>query len=114
MKRSGGSMTRGMTCRQANQLRGKIRQYAGEKSYARCSVVKVEINPQGKSQYCSRCGAKGKRFFFQSGKRIFVKWGNLFWCEKCHYEANDDHNASVNTQNSVYHELHWEWRDKKR
>jgi hypothetical protein len=76
-----------MNRRQANQLRGKIRQYAG---------------------------AKGKRFFFQSGKRIFVKWGSLFWCEKCHYEANADHNASVNTHHSLYHELHWEWRDKKR
>src|SRR6266404_1785694 len=75
----GGSKSRRMNRRQANQLRGKIRQYAGEKAYARCSVVTVEINPHGTSQYCSRCGAKGKRFFFQSGKRIFVKWGkNLF------------------------------------
>jgi hypothetical protein len=29
-------------------------------------------------------------------------------------EANADHNASVNTHHSFYHELHWEWRDKKR
>jgi transposase len=110
----GGSKSRRMNRRQTNQLRGKIRQYAGEKAYARCSVVTVEINPHGTSQYCCRCGAKGKRFFFQSGKRIFVKWGNLFWCETCHYEANADHNASVNTHHSFYHELHWEWRDKKR
>ncbi len=114
IKPKGGSKSRRMNRRQANQLRGKIRQYAGEKAYARCSVVTVEINPHGTSQYCSRCGAKGKRFFFQSGKRIFVKWGNLFWCEKCQYEAHADHNASVNTHHSFYHELHWEWRDRKR
>jgi hypothetical protein len=65
IKPKGRSKSRRMNRRQANQLRGKIRQYAGEKAYARNSVVTVEINPHGTSQYCSRCGAKGKRFFIQ-------------------------------------------------
>jgi transposase len=110
----GGSKARRMNRRQANQLRGKIRQYAGEKAYARADVVTVEINPHGTSQYCSRCGSKGERFSYRSGKRIKEKWGKLFWCPVCHYEASADFNASANTHHSFYRELHWGWREKRR
>src|SRR5258707_9605166 len=61
--------SRRMNRRQANQLRGKIRQYAGEKAYARSAVVTVEVNPHGTSQHCSRCGAKGERVSFRGGQR---------------------------------------------
>jgi transposase len=108
------SKSRRMNRRQANQLRGKIRQYAGEKVYARSAVVTVEVNPHGTSQYCSRCGAKGERFSFRGTSRSVVKWGKLFGCPVCHYQTNADHNASVNMHRSFYHEMHWEWRDKRR
>ena len=49
-----------MNRRVANQLRGKIRAYAGEKAYARSAVVTVEVNPHGTSQYCSRAAARGR------------------------------------------------------
>lgn len=110
----GGSKSRRMNRRQANQLRGKINQYTKDKAYASCSTVTVEVNPHGTSQYCSRCGAKGERFSSRGGKRIVEKWGKLFFCPTCHYEANADHNASKNMHHSFYHKLHWEWRDKRR
>jgi transposase len=103
-----------MNRRQANQLRGKINQYTKDKAYASCSMVTVEVNLHGTSQYCSRCGAKGERFSYRGGKRIVEKWGKLFFCPTCHYEAHADHNASKNMHHSFYHELHWEWRDKRR
>ncbi len=36
-----------MNRRQANQLRGKIRQYAGEKAYARCSERQAHLRQVG-------------------------------------------------------------------
>jgi hypothetical protein len=33
------------------------------------------------------------------------KWGKLFFCPVCHSQANADHNASVNTHHSFYHEM---------
>src|SRR5258708_3810652 len=94
IKPKGGSKSGRMNRRVANQLRGKIRKYTGEKVYARSAVVTVEVNPHGTSQYCSRCGARGERFSFRGGQRIVEKWGKLFFCPVCHYQANADHNAS--------------------
>jgi IS605 OrfB family transposase len=113
IKRGGGSKSRRMNRRQANQLRGKINHYAKDKVFQN-GVVTVEVNPHGTSQYCSRCGAKGERFSYRGGKRIIEKWGKLFSCPVCHYEANADFNASVNMHHSFSHEWHWQWRDKKR
>ena len=93
----GGSTSRRMNRRQANQLRGKIRRYAGEQAYARASVVTVEINPHGTSQYCSRCGQLGERFSYRAGSRIVEKWGKLFWCPHCLYQVHADFNASANS-----------------
>jgi len=101
-----------MNRRQTNQLRGKINQAAREQAYA-LGVVTVEVNPHGTSQYCSRCGAKGERFSYQSGKRIGAKWGKLFSCPVCHYEANADFNASVNVHHSFYREGYWQPRLKR-
>jgi transposase len=42
-----------------------------------------------------------------------VKWGNLFFCPVCHYEANADFNASVNVHHSFYREWHWRPRQAK-
>ena len=75
-----------MNCTQANQLRGKIIQYARAKAYA-LGVVTVETNPHGTSQYCSRCGARGERFSNLNGRRVTLKWGKLFRCPVCHYES---------------------------
>jgi len=36
------------------------------------------------------------------------KWGKVFRCPKCGYEANADHNASVNMHHSFYREWHWQ------
>jgi hypothetical protein len=102
----GGSKSRRMNRRRANQLRGKINQHARDKAYVE-GVVTVEVNPHGTSQYCSRCGAKGERFSYRDGKRIAQKWGKLFWCPVCHYEANADFNASVNVHRSFYRQWHW-------
>jgi hypothetical protein len=90
----------------------KINQYARDKAYVH-QVVTVEVNPHGTSQYCSRCGAKGERFSNLGGKRIKAKWGKLFWCPVCHYEAHADFNASVNVHRSFYHEWHWRPRQAK-
>jgi hypothetical protein len=107
-----GSKSRRMNRRRANQLRGKINQHARDKAYAQ-GVVTVEVNPHGTSQYCSRCGAKGERFSYRGGKRIVEKWGKLFWCPVCRYEAHADFNASVNVHRSFYREWHWRPRQAK-
>ena len=107
-----GSTSRRMNRRRANQLRGKIREHATDKAYVH-QVVTVEVNPHGTSQYCSRCGAKGERFSYRNGQRICVKWGKLFSCPVCYYEANADFNASVNVHRSFYREWHWQPRKAK-
>jgi putative transposase len=101
-----GSTSRRMNRRRSNQLRGKINQHAREKAYAQ-GIVTVEVNPHGTSQYCSRCGAKGERFSYRNGQRIAEKWGKLFYCPVCHYEAHADFNASANVHHSFYREWHW-------
>jgi putative transposase len=108
-----GSKSRRMNRRRANQLRGKIRAHAKDKAYLQ-QVVTVEVNPHGTSQYCSRCGALGERFSYRGGKRIVEKWGKLFWCAVCHYEANADFNASVNVHRSFYRQGHWQPRTTKK
>ncbi len=108
----GGSKSRRMNRKQANQLRGKINQRAREKVYA-LGVVTAEVNPHGTSQYCSRCGALGERFSFLGGKRITVKWGKLFGCPVCHYETQADWNASVNLHHSFQRIYHWQPRLKR-
>jgi len=108
----GGSKSRRMNRRRANQLRGKIREHAKDKAYIQ-QVVTVEVNPHGTSQYCSRCGAKGERFSYRGGKRITEKWGKLFACPVCHYEAHADFNASANVHRSFYREFHWQPRQAK-
>jgi len=107
-----GSKSRRMNRRRANQLRGKINEHAHDKAYVQ-QVVTVEVNPHGTSQYCSRCGARGERFSYRGGKRIVEKWGKLFFCPVCQYEANADHNASVNVHRSFYREWHWQPRNAK-
>ncbi len=107
-----GSKSRRMNRRRANQLRGKINEHAKDKAYLH-QIVTVEVNPHGTSQYCSKCGAKGERFSFRGGKRTVEKWGKLFFCPVCHYEANADHNASVNVHRAFYREWHWQPRKAK-
>ena len=107
IKRGGGSKSRRMNRRQSNQLRGKINQYAKDKNYAQ-GLVTIEVNPHGTSQYCSRCGAKGERFSYRNGVWVKEKWGKIFRCPVCHYEANADHNASVNMHHSFYNKWHWQ------
>jgi putative transposase len=104
-----GSKSRRMNRRRANQVRGKISAHTKAKAYLQ-QVVTVEVNPHGTSQYCSRCGALGERFSYRGGKRIVEKWGKLFWCRVCHYEAHADFNASVNVHRSFYREWHWQPR----
>src|SRR5215469_15072713 len=106
IKPGAGSKSRRMNRKRANQLRSKIREHAKEKAYVQ-QVVTVEVNPHGTSQYCSRCGAKGERFSYRSGKRLKEPWGKLFWCPVCCYEAQADFNASVNVHHSFYREWHW-------
>ena len=112
IKAGQASKSRRMNRRRANQLRGKIRKHAKDKAYVQ-QVVTVEVNPHGTSQYCSRCGAKGGRFSYRGGKRIVEKWGKLFCCPVCDYEANADFNASVNVHRSFYREWHWRPRQAK-
>lgn len=112
IRRVAGSRSRRMNRKQANQLRGKINQYAREKAYA-LGVVTVETNPHGTSQYCSRCGARGERFSNLNGTRVSLKWGKLFRCPVCHYEAQADFNASSNVHHSFYGEYHWQPRLKR-
>jgi len=111
IRTKGGSKSRRMNRKRANQLRGKINQFSREKAFAQ-GICTVEVNPHGTSQYCSRCGAKGERFSYRDGKRIQQKWGKLFACPLCHYEANADFNASVNVHRSFYREWHWQPRKK--
>jgi len=112
IKPKGASKSRRMNRKQANQLRGKINQAAREKAYA-LGVVTTETNAHGTSQYCSRCGARGERFSLRGGVRMQEKWGKLFSCPVCHYEAHADHNASVNVHHSFYQEWHWQPRLKR-
>jgi transposase len=108
----GGSKSRRRNRKQANQLKGKINQFAKEKAYA-SGVVSVEVNAHGTSQYCSRCGSKGMRFTFQAGQRVPGKGGKLFFCPVCHYESHADFNAAVNVHHSFFQEFHWQPRPKK-
>lgn len=112
IKTRGGSKSRRLNRKQANQLRGQINRLAKEKAYAQGTVT-VEVNPHGTSQYCARCGAKGERFSFRGGQRSKERGGKLFWCPQCHYEANADFNASVNVHHSFFHELHWQPHPKR-
>ena len=61
----GASKSRRLNRKHANQLKGKINQFAKEKAYA-IGVVSVEVNPHGTSQYCSRCGCLGVRFTYRA------------------------------------------------
>jgi transposase len=108
----GGSKSRRMNRKRANQLRGKINRYAREKAFAQGTVT-VEVNPHGTSQYCARCGHVGERFSLQHGQRVRVKWGKLFWCPHCRYEVNADWNASMNVHHSFFSEFHWQPRFKR-
>ncbi len=109
IKPSGGSKSRRLNRKQANQLKGKINQLAKEKAYA-IGVVSVEVNPHGTSQYCARCGSKGVRFTYQAGQRVTGKGGKLFFCPACHYECHADFNASCNVHHSFFREFHWQPR----
>jgi len=96
---------------QSNQLRGKINQYAKAKNYAQ-GLVTVEVNPHGTSQFCSCCGAKGARFSSHNGEWVKEKWGKIFRCPVCQYQANADHNASVTMHHSFFREWHWQPKKK--
>ncbi len=112
IKPSGGSKSRRLNRKQANQLKGKINQLAKEKAYA-IGVVSVEVNPHGTSQYCARCGRLGVRFTYQAGQRVTDRGGKLFYCPSCHYECHADFNASVNVHHSFFREFHWQPRERK-
>jgi transposase len=103
----GGCKSHRLNRKQANQLRGQINRLAREKAFA-ASVVTVEVNPWGTSQHCSRCGAKGERFSYRARRRVKERGGKLFGCATCGYEANADHNASVNLHHSFYAEFCWQ------
>jgi hypothetical protein len=111
IKTNGGSKSRRMNRKRANQLRGKINQFSREKAFVQGTCT-VEVNPHGTSQYCSRCGSKGERFSYRGGTRINEKWGKLFRCPACQYEVHADFNASVNVHRSFYREWHWQPRKK--
>jgi putative transposase len=111
IKRGKASKSRRLNRKQANQVRGQINERSREKAFA-AGTVTVEVNPHGTSQYCSQCGAKGERFSHRGGVCIKVRWGKLFRCPHCHYEANADFNASVNVHRSFYREWHWQPRKK--
>jgi len=113
IKPRGGSKSRRMNRRQANQLRGKINQFARAKAYEQ-GIVTVEVNPWGTSQHCSRCGAKGERFSLVAGKQVRWKGGKLFWCPVCHYQANADHNGSANLHRSFFAEYCWQPRHTRK
>jgi len=112
IKANGGSKSRRLNRKWANHLRGKITHYARNKAFAEGAVT-VEVNPHGTSHYCSRCGRKGERFSYREGKRLKAKWGKLFWCPHCGYEAHADFNASVNMHHSFCQEWHWQPRFKR-
>jgi len=109
IKAKGGSKSRRLNRKQANQLKGKINQLAKEKAYA-SGVVSIEVNPHGTSQYCARCGAKGLRFSLVAGQRVTAKGGKLFVCSHCSYECHADFNASCNVHHSFFREFHWQPR----
>ncbi len=109
---SGGSKSRRLNRKQANQVKGKINQLAKEKAYA-IGVVSVEVNPHGTWQYCARCGSKGVRFTYQAGQRVIGKGGKLFFCSSCHYECHADFNASCNVHHSFFREFHWQPRPNR-
>ena len=111
IKPKGGSKSHRLNRKQANHLRGQINQLAREKAFAQ-SVVTVEVNPWGTSQHCSRCGAKGERFSYRAGQRVKEHGGKLFGCPVCSYEAQADHNASVNLHHSFYGEFCWQRKRK--
>ena len=50
-----------MNRRQANQVRGKINQYAREQAFL-AGTVTVEVNPYGTRKSRSRCDQLGERF----------------------------------------------------
>ena len=112
IKRGGGSKSRRMNRRQSNHLRGKINHYAKDKNYAQ-GLVTVEVNPHGTSQYCSRLSCQGgERFSSRHGAWVKEKWGKVFRCPVCHYEANADQNASKNMHRSFYQEWHWQSKSR--
>ncbi len=113
IKPKGASKSRRMNRRAANQLRGKINQYAREQAFATCATCTVEVNPHGTSQYCCRCGKLGERFSYRAGQRESRKWGKLFWCPHCGYQAHADFNGSANVHHSFFQELHWKPRPKR-
>jgi hypothetical protein len=111
MKPGKMSKSRRLNRKQANQLKGKIRDYSQDKAYA-VGVVSCEVNAHGTSQFCSRCGARGERFS-RSGTTCTVwRGGKLFRCLVCGYEAQADFNASVNVHHSFWKEWHWHPRTK--
>ncbi|HEY6286669.1 MAG TPA: transposase [Ktedonobacteraceae bacterium] len=107
IKAGGGGKSRRLNRKRANQLRGQINRLAREKAYTQVTVT-VEVNPHGTSQYCARCGAKGERFSSRGNERVKARWGKLFWCPVCQYEAQADFNASANIHRSFYREYHWQ------
>ncbi len=113
IKQGSASKSKRMNRRQSNHLRGKINQYTKDKSYAQGTVT-VEVNPWGTSQHCSRCGARGERFSLVAGERVKWKGGKLFWCPKCHYQANADHNGSSNLHHSFFAEFCWHPKAKRK
>jgi IS605 OrfB family transposase len=112
IKPKGGSKSRRLNRKQANQLKGKINQLAKEKAYA-AGVVSVEVNAHGTSQYCARCGWKGVRFTLRQGQRVPGKGGKLFFCPHCRYECHADFNGSCNVHHSFFREYHWQPRPKR-
>jgi hypothetical protein len=112
IKPKGGSKSRRLNRKQANQLKGKINQLAKEKAYA-VGIVSCETNAHGTSQYCSRCGAKGERFSRKGSACIIGRGGKLFRCKVCSYEVQADWNASVNVHHSFWREYHWQPRNKR-
>ena len=111
MKPGAMSQSRRLNRKQANQLKGKIRDSSQDKAYA-VGVVSCEVNAHGTSQYCCRCGARGERFS-RSGQSCTVhRGGKLFRCPVCGYEAQADFNASVNVHHSFWKEWHWQPRKK--
>lgn len=112
IKPRGESKSRRLNRKRANQLKGKINQFAKEKAYAQ-GIVSVEVNAHGTSQYCARCGAKGLRFSLQAGQHVQGLGGKLFFCPMCHYECHADFNASCNVHHSFFREFHWQPRSKR-
>nr|WP_243137300.1 transposase [Desulfofundulus thermobenzoicus] len=108
-----GGKARRINRKQANQLRGLIRDLSKHKAF-QYGTVTVETDPHGTSHYCARCGEKGERFSFKNGKRVKRGWGKLFYCPHCGYEVNADFNASVNVHHSFYREYHWRIEGKAR